>query len=213
MATIMHRLGRIHQPLGRTLAAAAIAAALFLGTAHAATMKCAPSQVIATVYPSGATYTAAADGLVTNVAGNDVLPLTQAGCQTVGMAGLTVVAILRGANMNATTDQTMTVLIPANDYYIPSAAIAENCSVSLTTAAGSFYSAASKGGSVVMGSGATQAFSGCTATGLTDQLIAATAAQGNLHLPASTPPILSLTTAQGAAATADVYLYGYVVGQ
>jgi len=195
-----------------SLVAALVAFVTGASATHAATMKCAPSQVIATAFPSGTTYTDGLDGLVLSGA-NDINQLNAAGCDIVGIMGPTAVAMLRGANMNVTTDQTMTMLITASDSYIPTAAIAENCSVSLTTAAGSIYSAAAKGGSVIMGSGAAQAFSGCTGTGLTDQLIAATAAQGNLHLPFSTPPILSLTTAQGAAATADVYLYGYVVGQ
>ena len=195
----------------RLLAAAALAAAgTACGPAGAATMQCAPYQVIATApYPSGATYTADRAGIVTAVSNNDIDALDNFGCILVGTGGgETLIGRLIGANMNSTADQSVPMLIPAGQSYTPTAVVVRNCSVSLTTAAGSFYSAASKGGTTLVGSGAAQAFSGCTATGLTGQTIAATAAGGNVVLPPSTPPILSLTTAQGAAATADIYVYG-----
>jgi hypothetical protein len=188
--------------------AALFAAITACGTAHAATMQCAPWQVISTPYPSGATYTADRAGIVTGVASNDIDALDNFGCIVVGVGGETLIGRLVGANMNSTADQSIPMLIAANQSYTPTAVVVRNCSVSLTTAAGSFYSAASKGGTTLAGSGATQAFTGCTATGLTGQTIAATPAGGNVVLPASTPPILSLTTAQGAAATADIYVYG-----
>jgi hypothetical protein len=198
----------------RVFAAAAIAtglasgAVLPPGAGIAATMQCAPYQVISTPYLTGTTYTADRAGIVTGIANNDIAALDNFGCTIVGVGGETLIGRLVGANMNSTADQSIPMLIAANQSYTPTAVVVRNCSVSLTTAAGSFYSAAAKGGTTLAGSGATQAFSGCTATGLTGQTIAATAAGGNVVLPASTPPILSLTTAQGAAATADVYVYG-----
>jgi hypothetical protein len=191
-----------------------LAAALALATASpsfAATMQCAPFQTIApNPFPSSGPYTAAADGIVTGVAANDIIDLEQSGCVQVGIGGPTLIGRLIGANMNSTADQTVTLLINSSQHYIPLYMVAKNCSVSLTTAAGAVYPAASKGGTIIIGSGTTQAFTGCTGTGLTDQYIAAAAGGLNQYLAQSTPPILSLTTAQGAAATADVYIWGFV---
>ncbi len=114
---------------------------------------------------------------------------------------------LVGANMNVTTDQAITVVDVA-DYpgaaYIVEFIVVTNASISLTTAAGGFYTAASKGGSAIVAAG--QVYSALTAatkfikatlagTALTDRLTGATL-------------YLSLTTGQGAAATADVYVFG-----
>jgi hypothetical protein len=52
---------------------------------------------------------------------------------------------LSGANFNVTTDQAITISVPSGAYFVSSIAITEP-SVSMTTAAGGFYSAASKGG-------------------------------------------------------------------
>lgn len=175
------------------------------------TYQCAPNQVIAAgPYPSNGPYTAAADGIVLGVSPNDAVPMANSGCDLVAVAGPTLLGRLIGANMNITTDQPITMLIAPNQNYTPTYISVRNCSVSLTTAAGSFYTGASKTGTTVAGTGVAQVMTGCTATGLTSEYVVATAAGLNAILPASTPPILSLTTAQGAAATADIYVYGVV---
>lgn len=176
-----------------------------------ATYQCAPNQNITTPsLPTGGPYTAAADGIVLGVNANDDHVMDNAGCVLVGVGNYTLVSRTIGVNMNITTDQPLTMLIAPNQNYTPVAVWVRNCSVSLTTAAGSFYTAASKSGTTVAGSGTTQAYTGCTATGLTAAYVVATAAGLAAVLPATTPPILSLTTGQGATATADIYVYGIV---
>lgn len=187
--------------------------ALAPAAAHAATvtMQCAPSQVITTTYPSGSTYTADTDGIVTAVNGNDVQAMQMAGCMMVGQSGYTLIGRIVNANMNVTTDQAATMFIPANAYYIPAQMVVKDCTASLTAAQGAVYDAASKGGNTLFGS-TTQVMTGCTGAG-TAQPVAVTTAGGKVVDAQSAPPILSLTTAQGAAAKANVYFYGYVLGQ
>jgi hypothetical protein len=197
-----------------------LAAALALAAtspSFAATMQCGPFQTITpNPFPSSGPYTAAADGIVTGVAANDIIDLEQSGCVQVGIGGPTLIGRLIGANMNSTADQTVPMLIPTGAYYVPSSMVVKNCSTSLTTAKGQVYDAASKGGNVLFGSATTQVFTSCTGVG-TAETLAATAATGGtagavVDSGSANPPILSLTTAQGAAATADVYVYGYVIG-
>lgn len=194
-----------------TAAIAAFCALALTDMAHAATtvtMQCAPNQSVQSQYPSGTTYSAGGDGLVFSVNDNDVQDLEQAGCQMVGQTGYTLIAYLKGANMNVTTDQKMTMLIPVGQNYTPAQMYVTNCSTSLTTAAGAVYDAASKTGNILFGTTLTT-YAGCTGAG-TAGPAAATTAGTKVVDPQTTPPILSLTTAQGAAATADIYIWGYV---
>lgn len=113
---------------------------------------------------------------------------------------------LIGANMNVTTDQpfVMTNWSALNKCRITKVTC-KNASVSLTTAAGGIYSAASKGGTALVASG--QVYSSLTAATLAlDLTIAST--PGLTVQAAGYAPILSLTTGQGTAATADFYLFG-----
>lgn len=114
---------------------------------------------------------------------------------------------LTGANMNVTTDQAFIPYLwtPGAQFLIERIRVV-NASTSLTTAAGGIYTAASKGGNAIVA--AAQAYS--TLTGSTIGLDLTIAAVGN-GLQTATP-ILSLTTGQGAAATADFYVYGSIVG-
>lgn len=106
-----------------------------------------------------------------------------------------------GANMNSTADQAITM---SSTSYVIEEILVTNASISLTTAAGGVYTATSKGGSALVA--AAQVYSALTAstkylrltlggTATTDRLTGATI-------------YLSLTTAQGAAATANVYVFG-----
>lgn len=102
------------------------------------------------------------------------------------------------ANMNSTADQSITLM--AGVWKIEGIYVT-NPSVSLTTAAGGFYPTTAKGGTAIVAS--SQAYSGLTAA---TSVIGCTMAD--------TPDItnntiyLSLTTAQGVAATADVFVFG-----
>lgn len=115
---------------------------------------------------------------------------------------------LIGANMNVTTDQpiVMTNWAVLNKYR-PTKITVKNASTSLTTAAGGVYNAVSKGGTAVVA--AAQAYSGLTGSTLAlDLTIAST--PGLTLQNANVALYLSLTTAQGGAATADLYVWGDV---
>lgn len=111
---------------------------------------------------------------------------------------------LRAADMNVTTDQ---VFEPLGIYpsYIITMIRCCNASLSLTTAAGGIYSAASKSGDTLVAAG--QAYSTLTGSTLGIDLTKTAAGRG----VRTGAPILSLTTAQGAAATADFYILGLVL--
>lgn len=114
---------------------------------------------------------------------------------------------LIGADMNVTTDQPLTWVAGNTPNttlyrYVIERILVNNASTSLTTAAGGVYTVASKAGVTVVAAG--QAYS--TLTGATLGMDLTIAAAGRAILTAA--PILSLTTAQGGAATADVYVFG-----
>ncbi len=117
---------------------------------------------------------------------------------------------LKGANFNATTDQAIPISAPSVTYEYTVIAV-DNPSVSMTTAQGGFYSAASKGGVAVVAS--SQAYSGLTtnATNTTGNFLLMTIATAGSTTEfietASNTLFFSLTTAQGAAATADIRVY------
>jgi hypothetical protein len=109
-----------------------------------------------------------------------------------------------GANFNVTTDNVIPLLIPATAAYKVAKITVTNASVNLTTAAGGVYNAATKGGVALVA--ATQVYTALsTAAKSLDLTLAAAAA---ITLPAGTLLYLNLTTAQGAPATADIYVYG-----
>lgn len=113
---------------------------------------------------------------------------------------------LIGANFNSTADQAITMLVPANMKYRVTKITALNTSVAgMSTAAGGVYPATSKGGSAVVA--AAQAYTGLTNASTALDLTLATP---NAVQAANTKLYLSLTTAQGAAATADLFVFGDV---
>ncbi len=81
--------------------------------------------------------------------------------------------------------------------------VVTNASLSLTTAAGGFYTAASKSGAIVA---AGQVYSALTAA--TKFIKATLTGTALTDLQAGTNLYFSLTTGQGAAATADIYVFG-----
>ena len=116
---------------------------------------------------------------------------------------------LIGANMNSTADQIITMFSNPAKYIIRRIVVA-NASISLTTAAGGVYTAASKGGTAVVAS--SQAYSSLSASTLFLDLTLSTTGSASTTVKSSIPNLyLSLTTAQGAAATADVYVYGDIL--
>lgn len=107
---------------------------------------------------------------------------------------------LIGANMNSTADQALTQAFSFTNHIIDRILVT-NASLSLSLAVGGFYSAASKGGVAIVAN--TQVFSA-----LTSNVKTLAATLGNTDLRVNTVMYLSLTTAQGGAATADIYVWG-----
>lgn len=133
------------------------------------------------------------------------------------LASQKVLGSFRSANFNSIFDQPILVP-PAISAFQLTGIVVTNASVSLTTASGGFYTAASKGGSQIVSS--SQAYSALTGSNL---LLSATltafantarfsAANLGTLLNANNQYSLALyfalTTAQGVAATADIYVIG-----
>ena len=110
-------------------------------------------------------------------------------------------AALIGANFNVATDQSLWIR-PGVLKFRPNKIIVTGASVSLTTAAGGIYSAATKGGSAIVA--AAQAYSALTAP--TKALLLTLAVTDTVFQLERL--YLSLTTPQGAAATANVFVFG-----
>ena len=116
---------------------------------------------------------------------------------------------LIAANMNVTTDKKITIFSNPSKFVIRRIVVT-NASTSLSTAAGGIYTAVSKGGTAVVA--ASQAYSTLTTSALFLDLTLNTASSANITVKSSVPNLyLSLTTAQGSAATADVYVYGDIL--
>jgi hypothetical protein len=110
-----------------------------------------------------------------------------------------LLASYQGVNVNATGDTVLPV-INTNSYGV-SNVIFTNASTSLTTAAAGVFTAPSAGGTAIVANAALSALTGSTI--VSQRTVASTALQtgGNLYV--------NVGTAQGAAATMDVYVYGY----
>lgn len=123
-----------------------------------------------------------------------------------------VIASLRGANFNTTNDQPIAIPQRFVAFQLTSIIIT-NPTISLTTAVGGFYPAAAKGGTPLVA--ATQAYSALTGV---NSLMTATLAAFGANTRFSSANLgaiggllmvwFSLTVAQGAAATGDIYLAG-----
>lgn len=123
-----------------------------------------------------------------------------------------VIGKLLGANFNVTTDQAIPIQISDDDNnqvveageFIVERITIVNASISLTTAVGGIYTALAKGGSAIVP--AAQVYSALTAANkYLNATLAGTALTDVLN---QTDLYLSLSTPQGAAATADVFVYG-----
>ena len=111
-----------------------------------------------------------------------------------------LLAVAIGVNVNSTGDQA-TLAINNTTSYSVSNVVFTNASISLSTAAAGLFTAPSAGGTGIV---ANAALSGLSASTVVSQrTVASTAAQTAQNL------YLNVGTAQGAAATMDVYVYGY----
>jgi hypothetical protein len=111
-----------------------------------------------------------------------------------------LLAVATGVNVNATGDQAVLRIINAQNYSV-SNVVFTNASVSLTTAAAGLFTAPSAGGTGIVANAALSALTGPTI--VSQRTVASTAT------PVSQILYLNVGTAQGAAATMDVYVYGY----
>ena len=112
---------------------------------------------------------------------------------------LRLLAVYKGVNANVTGD----TVLPINNStsYSVSNVIFTNASTSLTTAAAGVFTAPAAGGTGIVANAALSALTGSTV--VSQRTIASTAAQTGQNL------YVNVGTAQGAAATFDVYVYGY----
>ena len=129
-----------------------------------------------------------------------------------GVAPFNVIASLRSANFNITSDQPIIIPFSIVAFQITSIVVT-NASTSLTIAAGGFYPQSAKAGSAIVS--AAQAYTALTSGAAL--MLASLASFGsstrfsanNLGSIAGQLAVwFSLTTAQGAPATADLYICG-----
>lgn len=121
---------------------------------------------------------------------------------TQGSNALRLLAVAKGVNANALGDTAMQVINATN--WSATTVVLSNASISLTTAAAGIFTAVSAGGTAVRTNAALSALTASTVT----SAAAATAAAIALNTTAQTI-YFNVATAQGAAATLDVYVYGY----
>jgi hypothetical protein len=128
-----------------------------------------------------------------------MLPLVPAVPATV-QPTLAYVAAAKSADFNVTTDQPIAINLPsgASAYHI-TRIIVTNASVSMTTAAGGVYTAASKGGTAIVA--AAQVYSALTTNA---KILVLTLANSDRRTESTL--YFSLTTGHGSAATADIYV-------
>lgn len=167
-----------------------------------ALMLGSPNQTYVT--SAGTVYKANVNGVISDVGtAADVASLQSAGCSLLNPSSMDLLAWIKGANMNSVNDQAFNMFVLSSQKYRVRRITATNASVSLTTAQGGIYTGASKSGSAIVA--ASQTYSSLTTSLLAEDL---TAALPNAVQAAGTPLYLSLTTAQGGTATADLYVYG-----
>lgn len=110
-----------------------------------------------------------------------------------------LLASFQGVNVNATGDIVLPILNTGS--YSVSNVIFTNASTSLTTAAAGVFTAPNAGGTGIVANAALSALT--SATVVSQRTVASTASQAGQNL------YVNVGTAQGAAATMDVFVYGY----
>lgn len=116
-----------------------------------------------------------------------------------GANALRLLAFAKGVNANAVGDTAMPVINATS--YSALYVIKVNASISLTTAVGGVYTAAAAGGTAVL---TPAALSGNTGPTVVVQTAPTTTA-----VQTAQTLFWRISTAQGAAATVDVYVFGY----
>ncbi len=163
-----------------------------------------PYQPIAA--QSGTIYTPDSAGVITSVALVDLRSLRNAGCEQVGVSSPSLIGRLLGVNMNTTANpgQRIPMFNGTQPFRVTKITV-KNASTDLTTAVGGIYPAIDKGGTALVAN--SQAYSALSAANLAlDLTIVAT--PGVTEYAATQGLWFALTTAQGSAATADLFVYG-----
>lgn len=114
-----------------------------------------------------------------------------------------VLGRLKSANFNSTSDQQININFNGYNYVITDIIVC-NPSISLTAAIGGFYTGTSKSGTTIVA--ATQVYT--SLTGSTKYVKLTLASTITTDILSADKVYFSLTTAQGSAATADIYIYG-----
>lgn len=152
---------------------------------------------------SGNVYVADQFGIIASVVSTaDQAELVAAGCATLNPNPTDLLGKLLGANFNVTTDQE----IPLNNsirFRITRIVVLNTTVPGMGTAAGGLYTLASKAGTAIVA--AAQVYTGLTNAATALNL---TVAVPNLVQAPASRLFFSLTTPQGAAALADIYVYG-----
>lgn len=110
-----------------------------------------------------------------------------------------LLAAFRGVNVNATGDTVLPII--ASSRYSVSNVVLTNASISLTTAAAGVFTLPAAAGTGIVANAALSALTGPTI--VSQSTVASTVAQTGQNL------YLNVATAQGAAATLDIFVYGY----
>ena len=110
-----------------------------------------------------------------------------------------LLAVFPGVNVNYAGDTVLPIGNSTN--YSVSNVVFTNASTSLTTALAGVFTAPAAGGTAIVANAALSALTGPTV--VSQRTVASTAIQAGQNL------YVNVGTAQGAAATMDVYVYGY----
>ena len=111
-----------------------------------------------------------------------------------------LLGVATGVSVNATGDQAVIAINNSTNYSV-SNVVFTNASASLTSAEAGLFTAPSAGGTAIVANAALSALTSSTV--VSQRTVAATGIQSGQNL------YLNVGTAQGAAATMDVYVYGY----
>lgn len=111
-----------------------------------------------------------------------------------------LLAVATGVNVNSTGDLATLAINNASSYSV-SNVVFTNASISLSSAAAGLFTAPAASGTGLVANAALSALSASTV--VSQRTVASTALQTAQNL------YLNVGTAQGAAATMDVYVYGY----
>jgi voltage-gated potassium channel Kch len=110
-----------------------------------------------------------------------------------------LLAVMKAVNVNATGDTALPIISATN--YSVSNVVMSGATISLTTAAAGLFTAPGAGGTAIVANAALSGLTGPTI--VSQRTVASTTNRTEQTL------YFNVATAQGAAATADLYIYGY----